>query len=151
MAHVAWVGDVRCADEVRKPCEVGTEDIATVVVAVMEIYRLGTALLLNILKPVRDGAECLIPGNPLPLAFSPLTNSLHRVLQPIGRVENLFHVLAPHGELALALGVCGIAIDGSHLPSLDAYPHLALRVRIHITHRGDHLFRSSLRSMDRIY
>ena len=48
MAHMAWVGDVRCTDEVRKPCEVGAEDIAAVVVAVMEVYRLRAVVFLNL-------------------------------------------------------------------------------------------------------
>ncbi len=52
---MAWIGYVWCTDEVREPRQIRAEDIAAVVVAVMEVDRLGAIVLLNILKSVRDG------------------------------------------------------------------------------------------------
>jgi hypothetical protein len=38
-------------------------------------------------QPCRDRVNCLLPGNALPLALAPLSNSLQRIVDPIGMVD----------------------------------------------------------------
>ncbi len=50
---------------------------------------LRAVFFLDILEPAGDGIECLVPGDPLPLFFAPLSGPFQWILQAIGVVHHI--------------------------------------------------------------
>ena len=76
-----------------------------------EPHRLGPVLLLDRLQLVGEEVEGLVPRDALELPLAPLAGAQHRVLQPVGVVEESRARVAPRAQAPLRQRVVGVALD----------------------------------------
>jgi hypothetical protein len=79
-------------------------------------------------EPFGDTVERLVPCHPLPPALAPGSHALERVEHPVGMVEPSDLVFALGADIALVVGVIGVALQPHHAPILDVRKHAAFAV-----------------------